>query len=99
LGGVTAIQRKKNTIGELNLQVHQFYLQENDTIYLFSDGYKDQFGGEDGRVYSSKRFKNLLYKIHQKPMEKQREILAQELENWKGGRKQTDDIVVLGFKV
>ncbi|WP_086047769.1 SpoIIE family protein phosphatase [Hugenholtzia roseola] len=99
LGGVTAIQRKKNTIGELNLQVHQFYLQENDVIYLFSDGYKDQFGGEDGRVYSSKRFKNLLYKIHQKPMEKQRELLAQELENWKDGRKQTDDIVVLGFKV
>ena len=99
LGGVSKIRKKKLT--NLQLTTHEIQLQKDDIFYLFSDGYKDQFGGELGRIFSSKRFKNLLYKIHQKPMERQVEILDEEVTKWSkiSDQKQTDDIIVLGVKV
>jgi serine phosphatase RsbU (regulator of sigma subunit) len=99
LGGVSKIRKKK--LKNLELTTHEIQLQKDDIFYLFSDGYKDQFGGELGRVFSSKRFKNLLYKIHQKPMAHQMEILDEEVMAWSkiSNQKQTDDIIVLGVKV
>jgi len=99
LGGVSKIRKKKLT--NLQLTTHEIQLQKDDIFYLFSDGYKDQFGGELGRVFSSKRFRNLLYKNHQKPMERQMEILDEEVIAWSkiSDQKQTDDIIVLGVKV
>ncbi len=99
LGGVSKIRKKK--LKNLELTTHEIQLQKDDIFYLFSDGYKDQFGGELGRVFSSKKFKNLLYKIHQKPMERQMEILDEEVMAWSkiSNQKQTDDIIVLGVKV
>jgi len=99
LGGVSKIRKKK--LANLQLTTHEIQLQKDDIFYLFSDGYKDQFGGELGRVFSSKRFKNLLYKIHQKPMAHQMEILDEEVMAWSkiSNQKQTDDIIVLGVKV
>ncbi|WP_291720753.1 SpoIIE family protein phosphatase [Bernardetia sp.] len=100
LGGVSKIRKKKN-LTNLHLTTHEIQLQKDDIFYLFSDGYKDQFGGEFGRIFSSKKFKNLLYKIHQKPMERQKEILDEEVTAWSAisSQKQTDDIIVLGVKV
>jgi len=69
-------------------------------VYLFSDGYPDQFGGEDGRKFMLKKLKNLLLENHAKPFETQKEILDQALTQWQGTKhKQIDDVLVMGFKV
>ncbi|MDX2301953.1 MAG: two-component regulator propeller domain-containing protein [Microscillaceae bacterium] len=74
------------------------HYQPGDIFYLFSDGFQDQFGGPQDRKYGSKRFRELLFKTHQKPMDEQRDILEFELHKWKGNNKQTDDILVMGLK-
>ncbi len=77
---------------------HKIYLQKNDAIYIFSDGYADQFGGPEGKKFKYRRFRHLLLTIHKLPMEKQRSILDASLEEWKGGMDQVDDILVIGIK-
>ena len=77
-----------------------FEFKTGDTFYIFSDGFPDQFGGELGKKYMSKRFKEFLHKIHQEPMEEQKELLNNETEAWKSDLfEQTDDIVVIGFRL
>lgn len=78
---------------------HQIQLKKGDCIYLTSDGYQDQFGGPDLKKFLVKRFKELLVKINDKSMAKQKEIIEQTFENWKGGNQQIDDVTVLGFKI
>ncbi|MCB0431381.1 MAG: SpoIIE family protein phosphatase [Flavobacteriales bacterium] len=78
---------------------HRLFLQENDTFYLFSDGYMDQFGGDKNKKFMSSRFKNLLLDIHQLPMEEQRAVLEDNLDEWRGEAEQVDDILVLGVRV
>ena len=68
-------------------------------VYLFSDGYRDQFGGKDNTKFMSKKFNQLLLDIHQKPMAEQKEILEKTIETWKGVHPQTDDILVIGVKL
>jgi len=77
---------------------HKIYLQKNDVIYIFSDGYADQFGGPDGKKFKYRRFRHLLLTIHKLPMEKQRSILDASIEEWKGSMDQVDDILVIGIK-
>ncbi len=74
-------------------------LKKGDTFYIFSDGYVDQFGGEDGSKFKTKNFKQLLLEIHQKPMAEQREILDKRVDEWRGKWEQVDDIIVLGVRV
>jgi len=74
-------------------------LQKGDVFYIFSDGYEDQFGGEDGQKFKSKNFKILLQEIHQKPMAEQREILNTNIDNWRGKWEQVDDIIVFGVRI
>jgi ligand-binding sensor domain-containing protein/serine phosphatase RsbU (regulator of sigma subunit) len=81
-------------------------LSKGDCIYLFSDGYQDQMGGPDGRKFMRKNLRELLFSIHQKPFCDQREILDNNIENWRkvkahpnGEIDQIDDILVLGFKI
>lgn len=78
---------------------HKIQLQTNDIIYLFSDGYMDQFGGKRGEKFKAKRFKQLLLDISNKPMKKQKEILFENFENWRGGIRQLDDVLVIGIKI
>ncbi len=78
---------------------HEIELKKNDLIYIFSDGYIDQFGGENGRKYLSTNFKNLLLENCSKSLNDQRYILEKTFEEWKGDRKQLDDILVIGFKI
>ena len=81
---------------------HEVQLNSGDIIYLFSDGYADQFGGEKGRKFMYKQFKELLISIHTNTMVHQGEILDQTIERWKnshGKTEQTDDITVVGIKV
>ncbi len=74
-------------------------IRKNDYLYLFSDGYADQFGGTRGKKYMYKPFQNLLLKNHEKPMEKQKEILDTTFEEWKGDYGQVDDVLVIGMKI
>jgi len=70
-----------------------------DVIYLFSDGYVDQFGGENGRKLKSKKFQDLLLNIRLKPMAEQKDILGKFLNKWRGELEQLDDIIVIGLKL
>jgi len=74
-------------------------LQKNDTLYMFSDGYTDQFGGKKGKKFSTKRFKETLLSIQHLSMNEQGECLTATLNQWKKGLAQVDDICVLGFRI
>ncbi|HSH50538.1 MAG TPA: tetratricopeptide repeat protein [Bacteroidales bacterium] len=78
---------------------HQFKLQNDDMIYLFSDGYVDQFGGKDGMKLKMRPFKELLANISKKTMEKQHKTLENYMEKWQGDYSQLDDMIVMGIKV
>lgn len=78
---------------------HQIDILKNDYLYLFSDGYADQFGGPKGKKFMYKPFQELLLRNHSKPMEIQKEILETEFEKWKGDREQVDDVMVIGMKI
>ncbi|MCS6821324.1 MAG: SpoIIE family protein phosphatase [Microscillaceae bacterium] len=66
--------------------------------YMSTDGFPDQFGGPQNRKFMSKNMRDLFFQIHQKPFAEQKEILDRTIEAWKGDQKQTDDILIIGFK-
>jgi serine phosphatase RsbU (regulator of sigma subunit) len=74
-------------------------VKEGDTIYMFSDGYTDQFGGEKGKKFSSKRFKELLLEIKHLNMADQAKHLESFIDSWKQKEEQLDDILVLGVRI
>lgn len=78
---------------------HIIQLEEGDTVYLFSDGYPDQFGGVDNRKIGSKRFKQLLSSMGDETMLNQKEILDTYFNKWKEGYNQIDDVLVIGFRL
>ena len=78
---------------------HEFSLQKGDSVYLFTDGYADQFGGPSGRKFMYKQFKEMLLQNNNKPMKEQREILEFAFENWKGEFEQIDDVTILGIRI
>ena len=75
---------------------HEISIRESDVIYMFSDGYADQFGGPKGKKFKPGPMKDLLKKIHPQSMEAQRHILNKTIESWRGNIKQVDDILVIG---
>lgn len=77
---------------------HTFNLKKGDTIYIFTDGYADQFGGPDGKKYKYKRFKEFLLSIQNESMEIQKNKLYEEFINWKGDLEQVDDICIIGVR-
>jgi CheY-like chemotaxis protein len=77
---------------------HELELKEDDRIYLYSDGYLDQFGGEQGLKFLAGKFRDLLLNIHTQPMADQSKILEKTLAHWKAERPQLDDILVIGLK-
>ena len=77
---------------------HSVQLQAGDMVYVFSDGYPDQFGGPAGKKFLYRRFRELLVRISTEPVEKQRELLEMELDAWKGAQEQVDDILVIGMR-
>lgn len=75
---------------------HKIPIEAPTMIYLFTDGFRDQFGGEDNQKFMGKRFSDLLLEIHQLPMQQQYDVLNQRFEDWKGTGEQTDDVLVMG---
>lgn len=76
-----------------------FEYTKGDVIYLSSDGYVDQFGGESDRKFKSKRLKDLLLSFQDQSMAEQKDTLAEEFQNWKGDKEQIDDATILGVKL
>jgi len=83
---------------ELSFNNEEVTFKENDIIYMFTDGYVDQLGGPDRKTFKSAKFKQLLIRIHQKPMQEQKDILEKEYEQWKRDIEQIDDIMVMGIR-
>jgi serine phosphatase RsbU (regulator of sigma subunit) len=84
---------EKNSFSNKEIQ-----FEANDVIYMFSDGYVDQIGGPDKKTFRSKKFKELLMNMHQKPLYEQKVILEQKYTEWKRDVEQIDDILVLGIR-
>ncbi|MDO9188177.1 MAG: tetratricopeptide repeat protein [Bacteroidia bacterium] len=78
---------------------HELKLQQGDTFYIFTDGYADQFGGEDGKKLMTKKFKEILLDIQGKTMQEQEKHLDTFVDNWRGNREQIDDILVIGVRL
>lgn len=84
---------------ESSFSQKELIFKENDTIYMFSDGYLDQLGGPKRKTFRSKYFKELLIDIHHKPMQEQKILLEKKYDEWKGDIEQIDDILVMGIKM
>lgn len=74
-------------------------LSKGDTIYLFTDGYADQFGGPKGKKFKYKALQEKILEISHKPMAEQKQILDKTIEDWRGGLEQVDDILIIGIRV
>lgn len=78
---------------------NKFTIMKGDVFYILSDGYIDQFGGEKGKKFMTKRFKELLLTLYEKPMEEQSRILEETLLAWRGEIEQVDDIIIIGVRI
>lgn len=70
-----------------------------DCLYLFSDGYADQFGGPEGKKFKSGAFRDLLVEISTHPMAEQKQILEEKIQEWMGEYEQVDDMLVIGIRI
>jgi two-component system, sensor histidine kinase LadS len=77
---------------------HTIQMKQGDRVYLFSDGFPDQFGGPKGKKFKYKPFKELLLEVHERPMEEQERILKMVFDEWKGNLDQIDDVLVMGLR-
>lgn len=84
---------------DLLFSAHEVQLQKGDMLYLFSDGYADQFGGQEGKKMMIKSFQKLLLQVQHEEPQKQRELLLQHFNSWKGELEQIDDVLVIGIRV
>jgi serine phosphatase RsbU (regulator of sigma subunit) len=88
-----------NSKDEKVFETIHFGLEKGDQFYLFSDGYTDQFGGENVKKFNRGRFRNMLLSIQEYSSIKQKEELLFTYNNWKGKQDQVDDICVVGIKI
>ncbi|MFO7864876.1 MAG: response regulator [Salinivirgaceae bacterium] len=93
----------KNTIGK-NVNEETFKnttvkLNQNDTVFLYSDGFPDQFGGIEGKKYMKKNFLKLLVDTHTLPLQKQAAKIQKEYTQWLGSNPQIDDVTVIGIQL
>lgn len=76
-----------------------FQLQNTDCCYLITDGFMDQFGEELNEKFNLKRMKELLKRLNQVPMKIQKQSMESEFDYWKGNAQQTDDVLMIGFRL
>lgn len=100
---VEEIKADKQPIGQFDnpkpYTTHTIELEKGDNIYIFSDGFADQFGGEKGKKFKTLNFKNLLLSIQNHTMKEQEASIKNAFEKWKGDLEQVDDICIIGVKV
>ncbi len=99
---VTEFKATKQPIGKLDnpvaYETHAVLLNPGDTIYIFSDGLADQFGGEKGKKFKSSNFKRLLLTMQDEDLGRQQELIHDAFENWKGDLEQIDDVCIIGVR-
>lgn len=100
---VEEIKANKQPIGKFDelipYQTHELTLEEGDSVYIFSDGYADQFGGTTGKKMKTANFKKLLLSLQEHSMEKQGTLLQEAFVEWRGELDQLDDVCVIGVRV
>lgn len=101
--GVEEIKADKQPIGKFEASkpytMHTLELSPGDTIYVFSDGFADQFGGERGKKFKAANFKKLLYSIRKLSMREQLAAIETAFEDWRGELEQLDDVCVIGVRI
>jgi len=102
-GEVLETKANKQPIGQFENPepyiTHSFNLEKGDAIYIFSDGYVDQFGGEKEKKFKAKAFRELILSIQDKAMEEQKKSIDEAFETWKGDLEQIDDVCVIGVRM
>lgn len=103
-GKLTEIRPNKQPIGYHSgapspFTLHRIELQKGDTLYIFSDGFADQFGGPKGKKFKYKQLQEVLLSVQQKPMLRQEEILLDHFQRWTGNLEQVDDVLVIGIRI
>jgi serine phosphatase RsbU (regulator of sigma subunit)/tetratricopeptide (TPR) repeat protein len=97
------VKPDKQPIGKSDYQAdftnHTLNLEKGDMLYLFSDGYQDQFGGEAGKKLKKSGFKELILSLAEKPLENQLSTMNEFFDSWKGAHEQVDDVCVIGIKL
>ncbi|MGZ3932008.1 MAG: PP2C family protein-serine/threonine phosphatase, partial [Bacteroidia bacterium] len=79
--------------------LHRPDLQKNDMLYLYTDGYADQFGGPHGKKFKYKTLNNLLAELSEKPLDEQKQALDKVFDDWKAGLEQVDDVCIMGIRI
>lgn len=98
------IKATKNPIGGKQTEdrrefvLNEFNFNQGDTVYFFSDGYADQFGGPDGKKFMTKKFQQLLISITASNMQEQKSLVDHAFESWRGNHEQVDDVLVIGIR-
>ncbi|MBU2020523.1 MAG: SpoIIE family protein phosphatase [Bacteroidetes bacterium] len=95
---------EKNPIGNYTKTVpmfneHTFRVQKDDLILTFTDGFPDQFGGANNKKYGYAKFKNLILRVNEFPIQEQEALINNELNKWQGLNNQVDDITIIGVKI
>lgn len=102
-GDAFEIKADKQAIGKTDNPVpfntHYFKLQKGDILYLFTDGFADQFGGEKGKKFKYKPLKEMLVSNSKHPLTEQKNLLEDRFEKWKGNLEQVDDVCVIGISI
>ena len=102
-GELTVLEPDHQPIGKYSIQssfvTKSMDVIEGDNIYLFTDGYLDQFGGKKGKKFKKTNFKKLLLSIEEQPMQEQSQIIQETFNKWKGDLEQIDDVCVMGVRV
>ncbi|MCE3278529.1 MAG: hypothetical protein K0S44_720 [Bacteroidetes bacterium] len=100
---IREIKADKQPIGKHEFQkpftTHHLHLNKGDILYLFTDGYADQFGGEKGKKFKYSKFKELLLAISDKNMPDQKQLVDESFNTWKGDLDQIDDVCVIGVRL
>lgn len=102
-GELMQFSPNKSAIGSFELADmvftdHSIQLEPGDMVYIFSDGYADQFGGPKGKKFLYKQFRDTLVGVSQEPTVRQRSLLQEVFNNWRGAHEQVDDILVMGMR-
>ena len=85
--------------GEKTFDTHEHKLNKGDKLYMYTDGYADQFGGPYGKKFKTSNLKKLLQDIHEKPMDEQYNHIKDSFELWKGDMSQVDDVLIMGIEI
>jgi serine phosphatase RsbU (regulator of sigma subunit) len=101
--GLKEFKANKQPIGKytdpLPYTTHYISLSKNDILFIFTDGYQDQFGGEKGKKFKASNLKELLLSIRNESIQEQKKTLEKTFENWKGKLEQIDDVCIIGVKI